>query len=402
MDMRGLRWLCGVALLAATAAAGQSGQSDGALEIRIGHVAPLTGGIAHLGKDNENGARLAIEEANAAGLSIGGRPARFVLIAEDDQADPKVGVTAAQKLVEARIAGVVGHLNSGTSIPAGRIYDAAGIPAISGSATNPRLTEQGYKGQFRVIGRDDGQGEAIGRFLNAVRRFQTFAVLDDATAYGQSSAGEVARTLQSLGRKVTVRFGALDRDKPDWRPAIEEILRQQPDAVFIGGMDDAGAPFMKQAREAGVRAVFFMADGGCLDGIARLSGGAAEGMLCTQSGVPPNMVMAQFGDAYRKRFGAAPILYAPFTYDATQLLIAAMVRADSAEPARILPELAKMEYTGVTGRIAFDAKGDRKDAEVTVFILRQGRLAPFAIVQGERVMSPSDFVGGLLRLAPAR
>src|SRR5207237_8894935 len=141
--------------------AGQAPGAASATEVRIGHVGPLTGGIAHLGKDNENGARLAIEEANAAGIKIDGKDVKFTFVAEDDQADPKVGTTVAQKLVDAKVAGVVGHLNSGTSIPASSIYNQAGLPVISGSATNPKLTEQGFKNQFRVVGRDDQQGAAL-------------------------------------------------------------------------------------------------------------------------------------------------------------------------------------------------------------------------------------------------
>src|SRR3981189_777812 len=133
------------------AAKQDAGAASGA-EVKIGHVGPLTGGIAHLGKDNENGARLAIEQANEAKIKIGGKDAKFVLVGEDDQADPKVGTTVAQKLVDAKVAGVVGHLNSGVSIPASDIYNKGGIPVISGSATNPKLTEQGYKNQFPVAG----------------------------------------------------------------------------------------------------------------------------------------------------------------------------------------------------------------------------------------------------------
>jgi len=147
------------------------------LEVKIGHVGPLTGGIAHLGKDNENGARLAVEEANAAKIRIGGKPAHFSLVAEDDQADPKVGTTVAQKLVDQKVAGVVGHLNSGTSIPASPIYSGAGIPVISGSATNPKLTEQGFKTQFRVVGRDDQQGPAIAQYL-AAQKIKKIAIAD--------------------------------------------------------------------------------------------------------------------------------------------------------------------------------------------------------------------------------
>ena len=161
------------------------------IEIKIGHVAPLTGGIAHLGKDNENGARLALEEANAANIKIDGKDAKFVMLAEDDQADPKVGTTVAQKLIDAKVAGVVGHLNSGTSIPASSVYNGANIPMISGSATNPQLTEQGFKGVFRVMGRDDQQGPALASYLASNNKPKLVAIIDDATAYGEIGRAHV-------------------------------------------------------------------------------------------------------------------------------------------------------------------------------------------------------------------
>src|SRR3954462_14619112 len=152
-----------------------------AQEVRIGHVAPLTGGIAHLGKDNENGARLAVDEANAAGVKLGGAAVRFALLAEDDRADPKVGTTVAQKLVDAKVAGVVGHLNSGVSIPASDIYNKVGTPLFSGWATNPKLTEQGIKVQFRVVARDVQQGTADTTYLAGNNKPKLVAVIDDAT-----------------------------------------------------------------------------------------------------------------------------------------------------------------------------------------------------------------------------
>jgi len=126
--------------------------------VTIAHAGPLTGSISHLGKDDENGVALAIEQANAKGTTIDGKPVTFKMMSEDDQADPKTGATVAQKLVDAKVAAVIGHLNSGVSIPASEIYNKAGIPVISGSATNPALTERGLKTVFRTVGRDDQQG----------------------------------------------------------------------------------------------------------------------------------------------------------------------------------------------------------------------------------------------------
>ena len=364
-----------------------------AVEIKIGHVAPLTGGIAHLGKDNENGARLAIEEANAAKIRIGGREARFSLVAEDDQADPKVGTTVAQKLVDQKVAGVVGHLNSGTSIPASPIYNGAGIPVISGSATNPKLTEQGFKTQFRVVGRDDQQGPAIASYLAANRKPKVVAVIDDATAYGEGIANEVEKTLKAAKINVLPREKGTDKTT-DWKAVLTKLRGRNPDAVFYGGMDATGGLLLKQARELGMKAVFTFGDGACTDKMKELAGAAADGLLCSQAGIPPQAADRKFLAAYKKRFSVDPILYAPFTYDGTNLLIEAMRKADSADPKKYLPVLHKISFMGATGRIQFDAKGDRKDAEMTIFTMKGGKLEPIAVVKSGKTIAYADFIKG--------
>jgi branched-chain amino acid transport system substrate-binding protein len=360
-------------------------------EVRIGHVAPLTGGIAHLGKDNENGARLAIDEANEAKIEIGGQPVKFALVAEDDQADPKVGATVAQKLVDARVVGVVGHLNSGTSIPASPIYNQAGIPVISGSATNPKLTEQGFKQQFRVVARDDQQGPAIASYLAGERKPKLVAVIDDATAYGEGIANEVEKTLKAQNIKVLPREKGTDKTT-DWKAVLTRLRGRNPDAIFYGGMDATGGPLLKQGRELGIKAVFTFGDGACTDKMKELAGDAAEGLLCSQAGIPPQAASKKFLDAYKKKFNQDPILYAPFTYDATNLLIEAMKKANSTDPKAYLAELQKMSFTGSTGSITFDDKGDRKDAEVTIFTMKGGKIEPLAVVKGGKTLAYEEFV----------
>jgi branched-chain amino acid transport system substrate-binding protein len=361
------------------------------MTVNIGHVAPLTGGIAHLGKDNENGARLAIEEANAAKIKIDGKDVKFVMIAEDDQADPKVGTTVAQKLVDAKVAGVVGHLNSGTSIPASSIYNQAGVPVISGSATNPKLTEQGFKTQFRVVGRDDQQGPAIASFLAANAKPKVVAVIDDATAYGEGIANEVEKTLKAAGVTVLPREKGTDKTT-DWKAVLTKVRGKKPDAVFYGGMDATGGPLMKQGRELGIKAVFAFGDGACTDKMAELAGDSAEGLLCSQAGIPAAAASRKFLDAYKAKFNADPILYAPFTYDGANLIIEAMKKANSADPAKYLPELAKISFKGATGTIEFDEKGDRKDAEMTIFTMKGGKIEPIAIIKGGKTIPYNDFL----------
>ena len=379
-----------LALVCIAAAAALAGCSKQSSDIKIGHVGPITGGIAHLGKDNENGARLAIEQANEAKIKLGGKEVKFVLLAEDDQADPKVGTTVAQKLVDAKVAGVVGHLNSGTSIPASPLYNGAGIPVISGSATNPKLTEQGYKTQFRVVGRDDQQGPAIAGYLANNNKPKTVAVIDDATAYGEGIADEVEKTLKAAGIAVLPREKGTDKTT-DWKAVLTKLKGRNPDAIFFGGMDATGGPLMKQGRELGISAVFAFGDGACTEEMAKLAGLAAEGLLCSQAGIPVAAADKSFLEAYKKKFNVDPILYAPFTYDSANLLIAAMKKADSADPAKYLPELAKITYKGATGEISFDAKGDRKDAEMTIFTMQGGKIVPLAVIKGGKTIPFADF-----------
>ena len=392
-----IRTRFGVAALAFIAAVSGCGEDTKKAQVyrgytvAIGSVAPLTGGIAHLGKDNENGARLAIEEANAAKIKIGSKDAAFELISFDDQADPKVGTTVAQKLVDAKVAGVVGHLNSGTSIPASSIYNQAGIPVISGSATNPKLTEQGFKTQFRLVGRDDQQGPAIASYLAATTKPKIAAVIDDATAYGEGIANEVEKTLKAAGVNVLPREKGTDKTT-DWKAILTKVKGRSPDAVFYGGMDATGGPLLKQGRELGIKAVFSFGDGACTDKMKELAGDSAEGLLCSQAGIPAQAASKKFLDAYKKRFNIDPILYSPFTYDATNMLIEAMKKADSADPAKYLPVLQKLEFTGATGKISFDAKGDRADAEMTIFTMKGGKIEPIAIIKGGKTVSYQDFI----------
>ena len=366
-------------------------QAGASIDIKIGHVAPLTGGIAHLGKDNENGARLAIEQANAAKIRIDGKNANFALLSEDDQEDPKVATTVAQKLVDAGVAGVVGHLNSGTTIPASAVYNSAGIPMISGSATNPQLTEQGFKGVFRVVGRDDQQGPAIAGYLASTAKPKVVAIIDDATAYGEGLANEVEKTLRAANVTVLPREKG-DNRKTDWMAVLTKIKGRKPDAVFYGGMDSTGGPLLKQARELKITAVFSFGDGACTEKMRELAGEAADGMLCSQAGIPPVAASKKFLESFKARFKADSILYAPFTYDAANLIIESMRKANSADPAKYLPVLQKIDYSGATGRISFDDKGDRRDAEMTIFGMKSGKLEPIAVIRSGKTIKFEDFM----------
>ncbi|MGZ5660279.1 MAG: branched-chain amino acid ABC transporter substrate-binding protein [Usitatibacter sp.] len=347
--------------------------------VTIAHAGPLTGSIAHLGKDDENGVALAVAQANDKKISIGGKPVTFAMTSEDDQADPKVGTTVAQKLVDAKVAAVIGHLNSGVSIPASEIYTKAGIPMISGSATNPQLTERGMKTVVRTVGRDDQQGPAIAAYIAHELKGKKVALIDDKTAYGEGLANEVEKTLKADKVNVVSRERTTDKET-DFKAILTKIKAKNPDVIFHGGMDATGGPLLKQARELGIKAVFAFGDGACTNKMSELAGPAAEGLVCSQAGLPTEAASKDFVSAFTAKYG--PIQqYAPYFYDATNAIIEAMKKADSTDPAKFTPEMFNVSFTGATGKVEFDAKGDRKDAEITIFKLQNGKVVPISIVK---------------------
>ena len=352
------------------------------LIVKIGHVAPLTGNIAHLGKDNENGARLAVEEINAKGVMIEGKKLKVELIGEDDQADPKTGTVVAQKLVDAKVSGVVGHLNSGTTIPASKIYADAGIPQISPSATNPTYTQQGFKSAFRVMANDIQQGMVLGNFVAGNLGAKSVAIIDDRTAYGQGLADEVAKAAQAGGAKVVAREFTRN-DATDFRAILTKIKGERPDVVFYGGMDAQAGPMAKQMKQLGIKARFMSGDGACTPEFMKLAGDAAEGFYCTQAGLPlERMTDKTFGDRYKKRFQTEVQIYSPYSYDAVGVLVDAMQRAKSVEPTKYLAELPNTSYPGLTGTIEFDDKGDVKNGAITLYETKQGKLNVLEVVGG--------------------
>ncbi|MEY2632484.1 MAG: hypothetical protein RIR00_1138 [Pseudomonadota bacterium] len=343
--------------------------------IKIGHVAPMTGPQAHLGKDNENGARLAIEELNAKGLEIGGAKVKFELIAEDDQADPKQGTLVAQKFVDAKVHGVIGHLNSGTTIPASKIYADAGIPQISGSATNPTYTNQGFKTAYRVMANDVQQGKALGEFA-AKLGIKTVAIIDDRTAYGKGLADEFNKAAVAAGLQV-VATEYTDDKAVDFKAILTNIKAANPEMVFYGGMDAQGGPLVKQAAELGISSKFLTGDGGCTPEFIKLGGAATENQYCSLPGVPLGKMPKgpAFKQKFTEKFKGEIQLYAPYVYDAVMVMADAMVRANSTEPAKYLAVLPATSYAGVTATVQFDGKGDLKDGAISLYQAKDGKWA---------------------------
>jgi branched-chain amino acid transport system substrate-binding protein len=353
---------------AAMLCAGFASQASADEIVKIGHVAPLTGEIAHLGKDNENGARLAIEEINAKGLVIDGKKVTLVLDAQDDAADPRQATQVAQKLVDDKVVAVVGHLNSGTSIPASKIYSDAGIVQISPSATNPVYTQQGFKTTYRVVATDAQQGPALANYASKNLKAKTVAIVDDATAYGQGLANEFEKQAKADGMTVLSHDATNDK-AVDFRAILTKIKGEHPDVIMYGGMDATGGPFAKQAKQLAITSKILAGDGVCTDGLKDLAGDATDDVVCSIAGMPLAKMPGgkAFEAKYEKRFGQPIQIYAPFTYDAVYIIVDAMKRANSTDPAKILAAMPSTDYKGVIGETQFDSHGDLKHGVISLY-----------------------------------
>ena len=372
--------------LAAAVLSLSTGLSMAQSVVTIAHVGPTSGAIAHLGKDNENGAIMAVEELNAAGVTIGGQKVTLKLMTEDDGADPKQGTAVAQKLADAKVAGVIGHLNSGTSIPASKIYSDAGIPQISPSATNPKYTRQGFKTTFRVVADDTQLGGTLGKYAVKTLHGKAIAVIDDRTAYGQGVAEEFSKAVVAAGGTIVAKEFTTDK-ATDFNAILTTIKGKKPDVVFFGGMDAVAGPMLRQMKSLGISAKFMGGDGICSTELVKLAGDAVTDnqVFCAEAGGVEGKAkegMEDFKKKFKAKFGADVQVYAPYVYDSVKIMVAAMVKAGSSDPAKYLPALAATkDFKGVTGPIGFDAKGDIVGGALTLRTIKGGKLEELAVIR---------------------
>ena len=355
--------------------------------VRIGSASPVSGPSAHLGKDTENGARMAINDLNARDFTINGKKVQLVLLAEDDGGDPKQGTAVAQKLVDANIVGVVGHLNSGTTVPASKIYHAAGIAQITPSATTPVYTRQGFKSAFRVVANDNKVGSTLGRYASGKLQARRIAVIDDRTAFGQGLADEFVKGIKASGTKVEIVGRQFTNDKAtDFTAILTQLKSKSPDLVFYGGMDAVAGPMLKQMQALGIKARFMGGDGVCSEKLPLLAADALgdDKVTCAVAGGVTGEQEKGFADfvaRYRKTYNLELQTYAPYAYDAVMVMAKAMQNAKSSDPSRFVPEITKINYQGVTGNIRFDAQGDLLDAAMTIYTYRAGKKVKLEVIR---------------------
>ncbi|MFV9652488.1 branched-chain amino acid ABC transporter substrate-binding protein [Pseudomonas citrulli] len=371
--------LIGLALSSLASAMAQADQT-----VLIGLAGPLTGPSARIGKDLENGAQLAIDQANAKHPTINGEAVTFKLVSEDDQSDPRTAVTVAQRLVDEGVVGVVGHWNTGTSIPAARVYHDASIAQVAPVATGHAYTQQGFDTSFRIMGHDDDGGQVAGRYALNTLKAQRIAVIDDRTAFGQGLADQFVKSIEAGGVKVVARE-YVDDKTIDFSAVLTNIRSQNPDLIFFGGVDAQAAPLARRIKQLGIKAPLMGAGGFVSQTFLQLAQNEGEGVIALE----PGLAIAQmpggkaFEQAYKERYKTAIELHAPFAYDGVGVLVAAIEKAGSTDPQKYLPVLRAISYPGVTGTIAFDAEGNLKQPSFTVYQVKANQWQPVSVAGGQ-------------------
>jgi branched-chain amino acid transport system substrate-binding protein len=359
-----IAWIAGLAVAGMLAAGTVQAQDV----VKIGFASPLTGGQASYGKDNQNGAELAIRELNAQPFKDGDKTVKFELVAEDDQAEPKLGPVIAQKLVDAKVAGVVGHFNSGVTIPASKVYSDAGIPELSVS-TNTKYTQQGFKTAFRLMADDGKQGKALGEYAVNVLKLKRVAVIDDSTAYGQGLADEFERAVKASGAQVVAHEHSNDKavDFASLLTSIKGNRRTQSFRRLRSASRTEGPSAANAWNER--------ADGRRNDELGEVHIARRPG--CRGPSRPPGRCESRpNGEAFAastRDCSAKDGLYAPYFYDGVMLIATAMKAANSTDPAKYLPALQKIRYPGITADIEFDPNGDLTHGLMTISQVKNGK-----------------------------
>lgn len=350
-----------------------SSQANEARVIEIAVAAPLSGELAHLGRDIVRGAELAVEEANRVRIRISGVPVNFRLRQFDDYADPRRAVFVATTVIDSSAVAVIGHLNSGVSIPASALYHRARLAQVTPASTNPALTQAGFDTVFRMQPSDAMSGRRLGRFAagrGLARR--VIAVIDD-TEYGRVVGQSVASGAADGNGKL---LGVLtfDSQGPDLTRIVEAIRGERPDAVIFGGMEDVGDLLLQHLKSAGLWPVILGGDGMCQE---ELQAATDLAVFCYVEG---DSTPVAFASRFSTRFGSTPDVYAAASFDAANAVISAIRTADATGRAQIVEALKRLDVPGSTGRIRFDNDGERPDAKTSLFTYAKGKRVLEAVV----------------------
>jgi len=344
------------------------------LVVKMGLTGPLSGANAFAGKDNQNGVQMAVDEANAKKIQIGGKTLKLELKSEDDQCDPKTGVSVAQRFVDSGVKFVLGPYCSGVAIPASKVYDE-GKALMSTVGTNPQVTTGGYPGVFRIVAADDLIGPGMARFAHDKMKVKTAAVMDDRTAFGQGLADQFAKEAKALGINVVAREYTTDK-ATDFNAVLTKLKGKAPDVIFYGGYATQAGPMARQMKGLGLTAKLLGGDTLCVPEVGKLAGDAAnDTVFCAQGGAVMDKSSA-FAAAYKKKFNQDPDAYAASFYDQALFIVQQMQKTQSVDPAKVGASMKTDSYKGVVTTYGYDDKGNLKNAPVTVYTFKNGTLAP--------------------------
>ncbi|WP_322071892.1 branched-chain amino acid ABC transporter substrate-binding protein [Paraburkholderia bannensis] len=370
-----------LSLLVTTALAGVAGEAVAQQVVKIGLSAPLTGIGAANGKDMENGARLAIEEANAQHLHIGGQEVKFELDSVDDQGDPRIGVQVAQKLVDDGVVATIGYYNSGVALPSAPIFAKAGIPLLDPAATNPQITRLGLTNVFRIIATDVQNSGNAGNYAVTVMKAKRIATMDDRTAFGQGAVEEFRKAVQAAGGSIVTSEYTNDK-AVEFNALLTNIKGANADLLFFSGSNAQAGLIVKRMKQLGMHTQF-VGSGGIADTVfVQSAGNAADGALAWEYGRPIDALPEgrAFGLKYKKRFGMDLLTFSPFSYDCTWIAIDAMKRAGSTKPAVFMSALRSTQYDGITGHISFNTIGDLSNPTSTLYQVKNGKWVPVTTI----------------------
>lgn len=368
------------AATAAPAAPAAPSSADAPLVVRIAHAGPVSGPIASLGKDEENGVRMALDELNAKGLEIGGRKLRWKLEAGDDGGDPGQAVALARRLCDKKVAAVVGHLQSGTTLPATSIYHDCGIVMVTPAASNPAITQAGYDTTYRVIADDRAMVDALVAHAVGKLGVKRAAIIDDRSAYGQGIVALFEAEAREQGIEIVDKQFTGDK-ATDFVPILTAIKGKKPDAIFFGGLDAQAGPMLRQMAQLAMDKVRLLGgDGLCTLRLPELAGNTSplRNVTCAVGGSPLERMPggAAWKQRYDQRFPDQYQVFSPYAYDATMVLAQAMLRADSIRPDAYIPYLRQTRHDGVTAPIAFTPQGELQAPVVTLYQYAQGVRKP--------------------------
>ncbi len=355
--------LTGIALGAVMAFSGVA-----SAQIKLGVAGPITGPNAAFGAQLKNGVDQAVADINAKGGVLG---QKITVSVGDDVSDPKQGVSVANKFVGDGVKWVVGHFNSGVTMPASEVYQENGIVMVTPSATNPKVTERGMWNVFRTCGRDDQQGAVAAAYIADKLKGKKIAVVHDKTTYGQGLADETRKAMNAKGVKEVLYEGVNTGEK-DYSALVSKIKSSGADVVYWGGLHTEGGLIVRQMRDQGVKAVMMSGDGITSDEFATIGGPGVEGTLMTFPPDPRNRPEAK--DVVKafeaKKFN--PEAYTLYSYAAVQIIAAAAEQAKSTDPKKIAEVMKSGKaFKTVIGDIAYDKKGDITRPDYTMYVWKK-------------------------------